>query len=53
MHFTIADEVTGRGISFDTACLCDFDQCVYFVLNNQVMVLNISTTECFVSKNYW
>ena len=53
MHFTFADDVTGRGISFDTVCECDFDQfCIYFILNNQVMVINISKTECFLSKNH-
>ena len=53
MRFTIADDVTGRDISFDTVCECDFDQfCIHFILNNQVMVLNISTTECFVSKTH-
>ena len=53
MHFTIADDVRGRGISFNTACECDFDQfCINFILGNQVMVLNMSTTECFVAKNH-
>ena len=37
MHFTIADDVRGRGISFNTACECDFDQfCINFILGNQI-----------------
>ena len=33
MYFTNADNFTGRGISFDTACQCNFDQfCCLFRL---------------------
>ena len=51
MHFTIADDATGRSISFDPACQCDFGQfCVYVVSDNQVMILNISTTYVWHQK---